>query len=123
MRILDELFAALARSRFRARFRLGAKERAYLESKGLATILEQARQFVEQRLAPASPINDGRQTPTRNHPVFIAQHATATCWRGCLEKWCGIPRGVRLTGQQTEYILQVIQAWLLRQGGAGQQPQ
>src|SRR5262245_44091951 len=109
MRDLDALFLSLSRSRFRSRFRLGPKERAYLESKGLETVLDHARKFITERLAPASPINDGKQTPMRNHPVFIAQHATATCCRGCLEKWHHIPRNTALTKQQTEYVLQVIQ--------------
>jgi hypothetical protein len=116
MRDTDELFAALARSKFRSRFRLGAKERTYLKSKGLQTILDHARDFIAQRLVPASPINDGKQTPMRNHPVFVAQHATATCCRECLEKWHQIPRSTPLSQQQTEYVLQVIQKWLIRQG-------
>jgi hypothetical protein len=86
MRDLDELFSALSRSSFRSRFHLGIKERAYLAQKTLPVILEHGRQFMRDRLAPAEPKNDGKQTPMRGHPVFIAQHATATCCRGCLEK-------------------------------------
>ena len=74
MRQMDELFAALGRSGFRRRFRLGAREAAYLRQRGIETIMEHARQFVESRLADAEPANDGRQTPMRKHPVFIAQH-------------------------------------------------
>jgi hypothetical protein len=121
MRDFDELFLSLSRSRFRASFQLGARERAYLESKGLETIMQHARDFIAQRLAPANPVNDGKQTPMRNHPVFVAQHATATCCRGCLEKWHRIPKHVQLSEQQTAYVLQVIKIWLLRQGGAHQQ--
>jgi hypothetical protein len=44
--------------------------------------------------------------------VFVAQHATATCCRGCLEKWHRIPRGQPLSDRQIEYILEVIQRWL-----------
>ena len=113
---IDHLVAALARSPFRSRFRLSAKERAYLEQKGLPVILQHARQFIQDRLAPANPINDGRQTPMRNHPVFVAQHATATCCRKCLAKWHGIPQGCELTTEQVEYIVAVIGQWLQRQG-------
>ena len=112
MRDLNELFAALKRSEFRSRFRLGAKEVAYLDEKGFAAILAHARDFVEQRLGPAEPANDGRQTPMRNHPVFIAQHATATCCRGCLEKWHKIPKGRKLTELEVGYIVAVIERWL-----------
>jgi hypothetical protein len=112
MRDVDELFAALARSEFRSRFRLRGCEAAYLQQKGLATVLEHARQFVIKRLAPAEPANDGRQTPMRNHPAFIAQHATATCCRGCLEKWHRIPKGRPLTNREIDYIVGVIGQWL-----------
>ena len=100
MRDLDELFAALARFRFRSRFRLCAKEAAYLDSKGIEVVLGHAADFVRDRLAPAQPHNDGRQTPMRGHPVFIAQHATATCRRPCLAKWHGIAVGQPLTAAE-----------------------
>jgi hypothetical protein len=112
MRDLDDLFSALARSKFRSRFRLGPKEQTYLAQKTLPVILEHGRQFVEERLAPAEPKNDGRQTPMRGHPIFIAQHATATCCRGCLEKWHRIPGGRALTGEEIEYVLAVLTRWL-----------
>jgi hypothetical protein len=119
MRDLDEVFEALGRSEFRSRFRLSGKEAAYLRQKGITTILEHARDFVSKRLAPANPANDGRQTPMRNHPVFIAQHATGTCCRGCLEKWHHIPKGQPLTDEQIEYILRVLRRWLTAQDADG----
>jgi hypothetical protein len=117
VRDLDELFAALAQSEFRRRFRLRGREAAYLREKGLETVLVHARQFVESRLAPAAPANDGRQTPMKNHPAFIAQHATATCCRGCLEKWHGIPKGRALAQAETDYIVSVVQRWLEQTSG------
>ena len=112
MRNLDELFAALAKSPFRSRFRLGAKERSYLETRTPAVILEHGRRFVLDRLAPAEPKNDGRQTPMRGHPVFIAQHATATCCRGCLAKWHRIAAGKPLDSDEVEYVLAVVRRWI-----------
>jgi len=112
MRDLDDLFAALARSRFRSRFRLGAKETSYLSEKTLAVVLEHGRRFVTERLADAQPKNDGKQTPMRGHPIFVAQHATATCCRGCLAKWHRIPQGQPLTPEQIDYILAVLARWL-----------
>ncbi|HEV2799021.1 MAG TPA: DUF4186 domain-containing protein [Pyrinomonadaceae bacterium] len=114
-RNLDELFAALAASEFRRRFQLRGRELEYLRRKGLQTVLEHAADFSEKRLAPAAPANDGRQTPFRGHPVFVAQHATATCCRGCLEKWHAIPKGRELDVAEKRYILQVIEAWLARE--------
>jgi hypothetical protein len=115
MRDLDDLFAALARSKFRSRMRLGPKERAYLAGKTLPVVLEHARQFVLQRLAPAEPRSDGRQTPMRGHPAFIAQHATATCCRGCLAKWHYVARGKPLTAEQVDYVVSVIERWFTEQ--------
>jgi hypothetical protein len=118
LRELSDLFQALSRSPFRSRFRLGQRERAYLVDKGLPTVLEHAAKFIDERLAPAEPANDGKQTPFRNHPVFIAQHATATCCRGCLEKWHRIPKGRPLSPEQQRYIVSVIQRWLEQQAAA-----
>ena len=117
VRDLDELFTALTRSPFRQRFRLGAREKAYLDEKGLPTILKHASDFVSQRLAPAEPKNDGKQTPYKGHPVFLAQHATATCCRGCLAKWHRIEKGRELTTDEQAHVVSVIERWL-REGGA-----
>lgn len=125
MRDLDELFAALGRSAFRSRFRLRGAEQRYLHEKGLPTVLAHARGFIGQRLAPARPANDGQQTPMRKHPVFVAQHATATCCRGCLEKWHGIPRGRELTQEEQAHIERAIERWLrgqCPQVNAGDEP-
>ena len=116
MRDRDELFAALGRSPFRSRFRLGPKERTYLAEKTLPVILDHAGEFIVQRLAPAQPRNDGKQTPIRGHPVFIAQHATATCCRSCLAKWHFIPPGSELTEEQVAYVVGVIERWLVLSG-------
>ena len=117
MRDLDDLFAALSKSRFRSRFHLGPKERAYLAEKTLPVVLEHGQKFIRERLAPAEPKNDGRQTPMRGHPIFIAQHATAACCRGCLERWHRIPQGRPLTEEQIEHVLAAISRWLeSRQG-------
>ena len=112
MRALDSLFNALHRSPFRQRFKLNAKDQDYLQQKGLNRVLTHAETFVAQRLAPAHPPNDGQQTPMRGHPVFVAQHATATCCRGCLAKWHHIPAGRALTLEEQAYIVVVIERWL-----------
>jgi len=106
------LFARLGRSAFRSRFLLNAKEQGYLAERGIETILAHGQDFIAQRLAPALPLNDGKQTPMRGHPVFVAQHATATCCRTCLSKWHGIAAGQRLSAQDQDYIVAVIRHWL-----------
>ena len=112
MRSLDELFAALATSAFRRKFRLGPTDRAYLERHGMRTVLVQAEELIARRLAPAAPVNDGKQTPFRGHPVFVAQHATATCCRTCLAKWHGIPKGAALTDAEQAHVIAVLERWL-----------
>jgi Domain of unknown function (DUF4186) len=115
VRNIDRIFQALANSPFRRRFHLRASERAYLRQKTLPVVLVHARDFVGKRLAPAEPPSDGKQTPFRGHPVFIAQHATATCCRSCLAKWHGIPSGRTLNDEEIDHILKVLQRWLLQQ--------
>ncbi|MHA6344407.1 DUF4186 domain-containing protein [Roseivivax sp. CAU 1761] len=112
---LDPLFRRLSGSRFRARFRLGAREAAYLARCGAAAIEGHAAEFVAARLAPAAPKNDGRQTPMRGHPVFVAQHATATCCRGCLARWHRLPAGRELDAAEQARIVAVIMEWIARQ--------
>lgn len=117
MRDLNMVFASLARSRFRSRFRLGTAELAYLKDRGLPVILTHAADFVAKRLATAEPANDGKQTPMRGHPVFIAQHATATCCRSCLHRWHAIPKGRPLTQCERSHIIAAIARWLEGTGG------
>jgi predicted Fe-S protein YdhL (DUF1289 family) len=111
----DELIARLARSPFRQRFRIRGAERDYLKRKGLETVMSHGEKFVSERLAPADPANDGKQTPMHNHPIFVAQHATATCCRGCLEKWHGITKGHELSQEEKNYVLSVLRQWLATQ--------
>ena len=115
MRDVQEVLSRLSQSPFRSRIHLRAEERDYLRKKGIREVLEHAGGFIGQRLAPASPVNDGKQTPWHNHPVFVAQHATATCCRGCLQKWHQIPKGRALTTEEQQYIVEVIEAWLLQE--------
>ena len=58
------------------------------------------------------PEKDGKQTPFKGHPVFKAQHATACCCRGCLEKWYRVKAGKELTPAHEEKIVNLIMAWL-----------
>jgi hypothetical protein len=60
---------------------------------------------VSKRLGSANPLNDGKQTPFKGHPVFIAQHATATCCRGCLAKWHGIRKGEALDPTASTHVI------------------
>lgn len=109
---LHELFARLAADPFRRKFALHGRDLAYLQTWGLDKVMRDARDLISKRVAPAEPKNDGRQTPWRNHPVFVAQHATATCCRGCVARWHGIPKGAAFSDEQLGYILTVIEQWL-----------
>src|SRR5919202_2981759 len=113
MKDVREVLAALKKSEFRSRIDLRKKELDYLKAKEMETVLRHAADFISKRLAPAAPANDGKQTPWRNHPVFVAQHATATCCRTCLEKWHAIPKGRTLTEEEKRYVVEVIRRWLM----------
>ena len=108
-------FARLGRSRFRSRFRLDGEQRAYIARTGLDTIRRHAADFIRERIAPAEPPRDGRQTPMRGHPVFTAQHATATCCRGCMKKWWKVPEGEPIPPERQARVVDFIMAWIERE--------
>ena len=111
----EAAFRKLARSKFRSRFHLSDADRRYIAEKGLDIIRCHAEDFVRTRLAPATPPNDGRQTPMRGHPVFVAQHATATCCRGCLEKWWKVPKGSAIPPERQARLVDFLMAWIVRE--------
>ncbi len=111
----DLLFEKLSKSKFRSRFHLSPKDFDYINTKGLEVIRNHALDFITKRLAPSIITNDGKQTPMRGHPVFIAQHATATCCRGCLEKWHHITKGKELTPLEINYIVDVIMTYIKKE--------
>ena len=106
---------ALSKSKFRSSFYLKEKDKKYIQDKGLDKIKEHAYDFITKRLAPKDIPNDGKQTPMRGHPVFIAQHATATCCRGCLYKWHKIRKGKDLSEKEIKYVVDIIMEWISRQ--------
>lgn len=115
MATIEQTFARLQKSAFRSRFHLTEKDRQYIEKKGIVVIQRHAADFVRTRLAPADIPNDGKQTPMRGHPVFIAQHACACCCRGCLNEWYHVPQGRELTENEQERIVKLLMAWIKRQ--------
>lgn len=106
------LFEKLSRSPFRSRFSLSDKDKAYVKDKGIDTIRKHTEDFIRERLSPECPRNDSKQTPMRGHPAFPAQHATACCCRGCLEKWHHIPSGKQLTSDEQKYIVDTVMHWI-----------
>ena len=114
MQTIDQALNKLERSKFRSSFRLKEKDIAYIDKNGMDVIEKHARDFVRERLAPAEIPNDGKQTPMRGHPVFIAQHATACCCRGCLNKWYRVPEHIQLSENQQDKIVRLLMAWIER---------
>lgn len=108
----NSILNKLALSRFRSSFKLGPKDIQYIEEKGYLKIKEHAQEFIKIRIASKDIVNDGKQTPMKGHPVFIAQHATATCCRKCIYKWHKIPESKELTEQEITYLVNVIMKWI-----------
>jgi len=115
---IPQTLASLKRSKFRSKFKLTKKDRQYIKDKGINTIRQHAIDFIKTRIAPKNPKNDGKQTPMRGHPVFIAQHATATCCRGCIQKWHGIKKGRALSNPEIQSLVELIMGWIEGQIGA-----
>ena len=112
MQTIDEALAKLQKSKFRSAFHLTKKDIDYINEKGLDVIRTHAADFVAKRLAPAEIPNDGKQTPMRGHPVFVAQHACACCCRGCLNKWYRVPQGRALTRTEQQKTVNLLMAWI-----------
>jgi hypothetical protein len=107
-----DILEKLSQSKFRSSFKLKQKDIDYINQKGLDTIKRHAQDFIFKRVSPAFVANDGKPTPTKGHPVFVAQHATATCCRKCINKWHKFPTGTQLTQQQQDYIVELIMKWI-----------
>jgi len=113
---VESLLDSLAKSKFRGSFHLNKKMKEYVQEKGLDKIRSDARDLITKRIAPKNPNNDGKQTPMRQvHPVFIAQHATGCCCRGCLEKIHDIKKGHELSNEEIDYVVNVIMMWIQRE--------
>lgn len=111
--IIDAKLKDLKKSKFRNSFHLKEKDILYIKDKGLEKINSHAKDIIKKRLAPKTIDNDGKQTPMKGHPVFIAQHATATCCRGCLYKWHHIPKDKELEEKEKNYITSLIMSWIV----------
>ena len=111
-KIINNKLEELKKSKFRSSFHLRKYMIKYIDDKGLGKVKEHAYDFINKNLRPAIIPNDGKQTPMKGHPVFIARHATATCCRGCLEKWHHIKKGIELTDNQVNYVVELNMEWI-----------
>ena len=112
---INKKLESLSKSKFRSSFHLRKYMISYIDEKGLDTVKLHAMDFVNEKLAPCNPVNDGKQTPMKGHPVFIAMHACGCCCRSCLEKWHNIPKGRELTETEKDYIVSLLMIWIIRE--------
>ena len=105
----------LSKSKFRKNFHLRRYMIDYINKNGFVKIESHARDFIIKNIAPAYPKNDGKQTPMKNHPVFIAQHACACCCRSCLQKWHNIPKGRELNDREINYLTALVMVWIKKE--------
>lgn len=115
MNNIDLILEKFSKSKFRSSFHLKPKDYSYINDKSLDIIKKHAYDFINQRLKDVTKVNDGKQTPMKGHPVFIAQHACALCCRGCLEKWYHISKEKILNGEEINFIVNVIMAWIAKE--------
>lgn len=115
MNKIDYILNSLKKSKFRSSFHLRKYMINYINENGLDKIRSHAYDFINKRIAPSNIPNDGKQTPMKGHPIFIAQHATATCCRNCLYKWHKIPKNRQLTNDEVNYIVELIMKWIIEE--------
>ena len=112
---INQKLENLKTSKFRNSFHLRKYMYSYIDKNGMSTIEKHCSDFIESRLSVYDANKDGKQTPTKGHPVFIAQHATACCCRGCLFKWHKIPKERELTIKEKNFIKALIMTWIERE--------
>lgn len=113
-KIINNKLLELSNSKFRNSFHLRKYMIKYIDEKGMDKILEHSYDFVNQKLVILKD-NDGKQTPMKGHPVFIAMHACACCCRGCLEKWHDIPKNKKLSNNEINYIVTILMEWIKKE--------
>ncbi len=107
-----ELFLKLNKSKFRSQFKLDEKDLNYIHIHGLLKIKQHAYDFINERIRVYNSLKDGKQTPFKGHVVFKAQHATATCCRGCIEKWHHFAKEITLNDKEVDYLVDIIMYWI-----------
>ena len=114
--IINKKLYDLSLSKFRSSFHLNKKMKTYCKEKGLKVLTKHTYDFINARLKPINPLNDGKQTPMKQvHPTFIAQHACACCCHSCLEKWHHIPKEKELNENEINYIVAILIEWINRE--------
>ena len=104
MSVIDDKLNSLSKSKFRSSFHLRKYMLEYIDKNGMNKIKDDAYNFIRTRISDTSKVIDGKQTPMKGHPVFIAMHACGCCCRSCLEKWHDIPKGRELTSEEKEKV-------------------
>ena len=115
MSVIEEKIESLSKSKFRSSFHLRKYMIDYINKHGLEKIKEDVYYFIENRISDTSKVVDGHQTPMKNHPVFIAQHATATCCRNCLYKWHHIEKNRLLNEHEIDFCVVLIMTWIKKE--------
>jgi hypothetical protein len=69
----------------------------------------------------ARPFADGMRVPVRDeklegHPIFYAQHATASCCKKCAFYWWGFPRNEQYTGEQIDFLTDMCMGYFEARG-------
>ncbi|MBS3066936.1 DUF4186 family protein [Candidatus Pacearchaeota archaeon] len=108
---MNLIFQKLNASKFRREIHLSEEEKNFVRDKCLDKIIEDAYNFLDKNIRSKKD-NDGKQTPWRGHPVFVAQHATATCCRKCIKKWYKIPENKNLDDKEVKFFIEIILEWI-----------
>lgn len=103
-----------SKSPYRSNLRLTGEEIEYCRSRGLDEVRREAFDIIRKNIAPSYIKNDGKQTPENGHPIFVSQHATATCCRKCINRFYYIPNDRKLTETEVNFIVDLNLEWLKR---------
>lgn len=104
----------LQSNEFRRSISLSRYDKIDIQEFGMREMQNLAYNLINKNLK-IKPKNDGKQTPEKGNPVFVAQHATATCCRKCLFKWYRIPPYRELTDKEVDFTVNLIIKWIAKQ--------
>lgn len=111
MDILDRL----AKSKFRSRFKLRAKELKYIKDKGLDTIRSHACDFIRDRVAPLNLQMMANKPQCENTRYLSLSTQPPPVAAAVSKNGISSPQHRELTQSEQEYLVSIIMEWINRQ--------
>ena len=90
----------------------------YMEKKAAKLTIDEMRSKVIKILSNkinkkrSEIFRDSTQTPKGKDIIYLAQHATGTCCRRCIEEWYGINKEEIMNEEQINFLTEIIMTYI-----------